>query len=60
MTYRQWLIIQSAMLTYEAALPSKAAYWEAGDGPLPTTEEVEQAMQDLSECVTVMAPEEKP
>lgn len=56
MTFRQWLIVQSAMLTYEAALPGKAAYWEEGDGPLPTSEEVEETMAELEDCITVLAP----
>lgn len=59
MTYRQWLIVQQAMCYYANANPDTRPWDEKGDGPQPTNDEVSEAMAELTDIVTVLAPEER-
>ena len=60
MTYRQWLIVQQAMSTFQLALADGDFCWnDADDGPTPTSDEVDAAMAELTDIVTVLAPEER-
>lgn len=53
MTYRQWLIVQQAMLTFERALVDGEFCWnDADDGPPPTQGEVSVTMAELTEIIT--------
>ena len=58
MTFRQWLIVQQAMVTFERAVADGEFCWnDADDGPYPTSDEIDATMAELEACVTVLAPE---